>query len=231
MRQKIGSITQLLRLPSVCVLCNLYHYQPFAVCRACASLLKQIGPACRHCAHPLPDEKFLVCGDCVKEKPALDNTFTAYLFEEPLRTLLHEFKYHEALYLGGFLAKLVLDALSNRPITTECLIPVPLHPQRLRQRGFNQTVELCKILSKKLKIPYELTLCKRIIHTAPQVNLDKKQREQNLRDAFHSQLTHYQHITLVDDLLTTGSTAKELARVLKQQGAVQVDLWCCARAH
>lgn len=83
----------------------------------------------------------------------------------------------------------------------------------------------------KTKIPYELTLCKRIIHTAPQVNLDKKQREQNLRDAFHSQLAHYQHITLVDDLLTTGSTAKELARVLKQQGAVQVDLWCCARAH
>ncbi|CEG61750.1 ComF family protein [Legionella micdadei] len=230
MRQKITSITQLLRLPSVCVLCNQYHDQPFPVCHPCTRLFKKIGPACRYCAHPLPDEKYLVCGICVKEKPTIDNTITAYRFEEPLRTLLHGFKYHEAFYLGGFLAKLILEALANRPITTECLIPVPLHPKRLRQRGFNQAVELSRILSKKLQIPCEPNLCKRIVHTDPQVNLDRKQRKQNVRGAFQSKLTHYQHITLVDDLLTTGSTANELARVLKQQGATRIDLWCCARA-
>ncbi|KTC85909.1 MULTISPECIES: ComF family protein [Legionella] len=230
MRQKIASITQMLRLPSVCVLCYQYHRQPFAVCDSCLNLLKQIGPACRYCALPLPDDTFLSCGVCSKKKPAIDKTITAYLFEEPLRTLVHEFKYHEALYLVSFLARLMLNALPNGVLETQCLVPVPLHPKRLRQRGFNQAAELCKFLARKLALPYELNLCKKIIHTAPQASLNKKQRKQNLQNAFQSQLSPYQHITLVDDLLTTGSTANELALAFKQQGVAQVDLWCCARA-
>jgi ComF family protein len=230
MRQKIIRITQRLRLPSVCVICQQYHREPFAVCGLCTSLFKPIGPSCRYCALPLPDEKFLVCGFCSKERPAFDCTITAYRFEEPLRTLLHEFKYHEALYLRTLLAKLMLDALPQLATSTQCLVPVPLHPKRLRQRGFNQAAELAKLLARKLKIPCELNLCKKVIHTVPQVSLNSKQREQNLRHAFQSKPTHYQHITLVDDLMTTGSTASELARALKQQGVGRVDFWCCGRA-
>lgn len=230
MRQKIASIAQMLRLPSLCVLCHHYHHQSLAVCEACVGLFAQIGPACRYCALPLPDDKFLVCGVCALEKPIVDTTITAYLFEEPLRILLHEFKYQEALYLGGFLAKLMLDALPNRTIETQCLVPVPLHPTRMRQRGFNHAAELAKCLAKKLKIPCELNLCKKIIHTAPQASLNKKQRKRNLSGVFLSKVTNYRHITLIDDLLTTGSTANELARAFKQQGVARVDLWCCARA-
>ncbi|MBA2652357.1 MAG: ComF family protein [Tatlockia sp.] len=232
MRQKIASITQMLRLPSVCVLCQQYHSQPVAVCEPCISLFKQIGPACHYCAHPLPDEKFLVCGFCCKQKPFFDRTITSYVFEEPLRTLLHDFKYKEALYLRSFLVKLMLDGLANsgQTLQTECLVPVPLHSKRLRQRGFNQSAELCKLLAKKLKITCELNLSKKIINTQPQVNLESKQRRKNLRQAFQTKPSHYEHITLIDDLMTTGSTANELAKMFKQQGVKQVDLWCCARA-
>lgn len=230
MRQKIASITQLLRLPSVCVLCSQYHRSPYALCQACSLLCKPINVACQYCALPLPDQKFLVCGRCSKQKPAFDSTTAAYRFEEPLRTLLHQFKYHEALYLRTFLVQLILDSLANKTITTQCLIPVPLHPKRLRQRGFNQAAELSKLLAKHLNIPCELNLCKKIVHTVPQVSLSGKQRRRNLHHAFQAKSTNYQHITVVDDLMTTGSTANELASLLKRQGVARVDVWCCARA-
>lgn len=228
-RQKIASITQLLRLPSVCVLCQQYHRGSFAVCQHCNDLFKRIDNACYYCALPLPDAKFLVCGDCSKKKPAIDHTITGYSFEEPLRTLVHEFKYHDAFYLRTFLAKLMLDALSEKIVTTQCLVPVPLHPKRLQQRGFNQAAELAKLLAKQLNIPCELALCKKIIHTPPQANLSGKQRRKNLHQAFQVKTNSYHHITLVDDLLTTGSTVNELASIFKQQGVIQVDVWCCAR--
>lgn len=226
----MASISQMLALPAVCILCSQYHRAASAVCSECKSLLKPIKQACRYCALPLPEGNFLVCGACIKEKPSIDRGYAAYLFEEPLRTLLHEFKYQEGLYLRSFLAQLIRDNLKDEFIQTQCLIPVPLHPKRLRQRGFNQAAELAKLLAKQLDLPCELTLCKKIIHTEAQVNLNAKERRRNLRNAFQAQPCPYQHVTLIDDLLTTGSTANELAKVLKAAGASQVDLWCCARA-
>lgn len=219
----------MLRLPSVCVLCHRYHQEPLAVCQLCSDLFKKIGPACSYCAYPLPDETFLVCGLCCKEKPLFDKAVIGYVFEEPLRTLLHDFKYKEAFYLRSLLVKLMVETLTGDNLQTQCLVPVPLHPKRLRQRGFNQAAELCKLLAKKLNLNYDLNLCKKLIHTEAQVSLASKQRRKNLRQAFQSKPSHYQHITLIDDLMTTGSTANELARAFKQQGVARVDLWCCAR--
>lgn len=230
MRQTIASITHKLGIPAVCVLCQQYHYERCAVCNYCMALFKKIDFACSYCSLPLPDETFLICGSCIKEKPIFDQVITTYCFEQPLRTLIHEFKYQEALYLRGFLAKLMLEAMNSTPLSSQCLVPVPLHPIRLRERGFNQAAELCKLLARKLKIPYELRLCEKIIHTVPQVGLSAKLRQKNLHQAFIAKPTTYKHITLIDDLFTTGSTANELAKTLKQQGVEQVDLWCCARA-
>jgi ComF family protein len=229
-RQKMANITQLLRLPSICVLCQQYHRGSLAVCSSCSDLFKRVNHACHYCAFPLPDAKFLVCGCCAKKKPAFDHTITAYYFEEPLRTLLHEFKYHDAFYLRSFLVKLMLDALPENAIPTQCLVPVPLHPQRLQQRGFNQAAELAKLLAKQLKVPCELHLCKKMTHTPPQANLSGQQRRKNLHQAFQAKVNNYSHITLVDDLLTTGSTMNELATVFKRQGITTVNVWCCARA-
>ncbi|MDP1602342.1 MAG: ComF family protein [Legionella sp.] len=228
MRQKIASITQGLRIPAVCALCHHYHNSIFAVCEQCTNLLTRIGPGCSTCRLPLVDNLFMQCGYCIKNKPAFDNVLSSYCYEEPLKTLLHDFKYQEALYLLTFMTRLMLDA---RPPSyqTDCLVPVPMHPLRLRERGFNQSAELTKFLAKRLKIPFDLNLCEKKTNTVAQVNLNGKHRRLNLVNAFTAKPTAYQHITLIDDLLTTGSTANELARTLKQQGVARVDVWCLAR--
>ena len=228
MRHKIASIAQMLRLPAICSLCQQYHLNRLAICSECNDLLTPLGPACRYCAEPLPDPAFWVCGRCIPKRPAIDAVMTAYRFEEPLRTLLHEFKYREGLHLLTFLATLMRQALPAA-YQTDCLIPVPMHPKRLRQRGFNQAAELAKYLSRQLNLPCNLNHIQKHVNTAPQAGLSSTERKQNLRHAFQAKPTRYQHVTLIDDLLTTGSTANELARVLKQQGVARVDLWCCAR--
>lgn len=230
MYQKISIIPQLLRLPAVCVLCSQYHRNSVAICRACRFLFERIENGCAVCALPLPDKKFSLCGQCIRKKPFFDKTFTAYQFEEPLRSLIHDFKYRAALYLTTFLGQLMLEALPMNRSFLGCLVPVPLHTHRMRQRGFNQAAQLVKLLAKWLKMPYELALCEKIIPTERQINLSAKQRRKNLYQAFKARPTSYEHITLVDDLLTTGSTANELARILKQQGVARVHIWCCARA-
>ncbi len=230
MYHNIASITQLFRLPARCNLCNQHHDSKIAICAECLFIFKKLGPACRHCAHPLPDDFFLVCGHCCRKKPYIDLVRTAYCFEEPLRSLLHEFKYREGLYLLSTLGQLMMDALPKKTLQTECLIPVPMHPKRLSHRGFNQAAELTKYVGRVLKLPYELSYCKKINNTPPQAHLKAKERQTNLKDAFQAKSKSYQHVTLIDDLMTTGNTANELARILKKQGVVQVDLWCIARA-
>lgn len=223
------SISHTFRLPSVCTLCHQRHRGPHAVCFECQQHFTLIGPACYHCALPLPNQSFLVCGHCCKSKPYLDQVIAPYHFKEPLRSLLHEFKYSEGLYLSSFLANIITQLLNKEVLMTECLIPVPLHTKRLRNRGFNQAAELTKQLSRSLKLPYHLTICSKKINTPPQASLAAAQRRKNLSHAFKSKPIPYQHVTLIDDLLTTGSTLNELAKVLKNQGVQRVDAWCCAR--
>ena len=229
MRYKIGSISQRLKLPSYCALCNQYHRGHLAICTACQHHMPHTKTACYHCALPLPESDFLVCGQCCKKKPSIDQAIAAYLFEEPLRTLIHEFKYRDGLYLCSFLASLISSSLPPATKNTQCLIPVPMHPKRLRQRGFNQAVELTKQLGRTLNLPYDLSHCKKIINTDPQASLNARQRRKNLHQAFHTEPLPYQHVTLVDDLFTTGSTVNELAKIIKDQGVNRVDVWCCAR--
>ncbi len=230
MRHLLASIAQRLRLPIVCALCNQYHRGNLAICAGCHQHLLPVGHACYHCALPLPNSTFSICGHCIKQKPYVDEAIAAYRFEEPLRTLLHEFKYREGLYLSSFLASLMLSAQRSSTLSTECLIPVPMHPKRLRQRGFNQAAELTKHLAKALNIPYGLAHCTKHINTLPQAKLNAHLRQQNLRNAFQTKPLPFKHITLIDDLITTGSTVNELAKSFKEQGVLRVDVWACARA-
>lgn len=218
------------RIPSVCVVCHQYHPDAQTVCSLCCELLVRIGLGCSICRLPLPDGDFLQCGHCIKHKPAFDAVFSAYSFEEPLRTLLHEFKYQQGLHLRSLLTQLMLDALPSHFIKPDCLIPVPMHPDRIRQRGFNQSAELARLLARKLTIPLANHLCTKTINTAAQASLDGQSRRQNLKGAFRAKPGKMRHIMLIDDLLTTGSTANELAATLKQQGVARVDVWCLARA-
>lgn len=218
-----------LRLPCVCTLCNSYHTGFNAVCSGCHEFFTPITAACQYCALPLPQSNFMICGTCIQKKPYFDYTHAPYIFEEPLRTLLHEFKYHQGLYLLSFLTKLMVHQLPEEALETECLIPVPMHPLKLRQRGFNQAAELAKTLSDHLAIPHNPFICHKSIYTQPQAGLNAEQRKNNLQNSFQVQPLEYKRITLIDDLITTGSTTNELAKTFKAQGVERVDVWCCAR--
>ncbi len=113
----------------------------------------------------------------------------------------------------------------------ECIIPVPLHHNRYRQRGFNQSIEIARHLSRQLSIPLDLSSCIRNRDTTHQTDLPAKQRRKNMRQAF-SVLNPmpYQHVAIVDDVMTTGATASALAAALKKHGVNRVDVWVCARA-
>lgn len=229
MRHKMASIAHIFRLPVICDLCNQYHDGNLAICDSCSQWLTPIGYSCICCAQPLPPSTSQICGKCCRQKPLIDTVVTAYRYEEPLRTLLHEFKYQEGFHLLTWLTKLMLDAVSKNTARPQCLIPVPMHSKRLRLRGFNQAAELAKKMSQALNIPYDLSLCKKRVNTPSQASLSAIARQKNLRHAFEAKVKTYQHVALIDDLMTTGNTANEIARVLKNQGIKRVDLWCCAR--
>ncbi|RUR05778.1 ComF family protein [Legionella sp. km772] len=230
MRHKLLSIAQRIRLPSICILCNQFHPTRLAVCDFCIALFPSLGPSCKYCAFPLPDEGYLICGHCIKQPPYFNNATIAYSFEEPLRGLLHRFKYQNGLYLSSLLAQLIINAWKKQPSTPQCLIPVPMHPKKIKSRGFNQTIIIAQLLSKRLKIPIDFISCQKKLHTPAQAELNGKKRSQNIKNAFSVAPSSYKHIALIDDLLTTGSTVNELAKVLKKSGVQQVDIWCCARA-
>ncbi len=113
----------------------------------------------------------------------------------------------------------------------ELIIPVPLHHARYRSRGFNQAIEISRPLSATLKIPMDNHAVKRIINTSSQSELHAKERHKNIRGAFQvKKAINAKHIAIIDDVITTGSTVTELAKVLKRAGVKRVDVWSFARA-
>jgi ComF family protein len=121
--------------------------------------------------------------------------------------------------------------LKKKALLPEVIIPMPLHPSRTRERGFNQSVEMGKILSKKLNIPLDTKSCQRIKKTKVQRLLSKKARTENMRKAFSVALrSSYRHVVILDDVFTTGASIDSLAKQLKQAGILKIEVWCIARA-
>lgn len=182
---------------------------------------------CPQCATPTPGGQ--VCGSCLKRQPAFDRTIAALAYTFPLDRLIPRLKYHSRLAvapaLGGCLAEAV--ASSPRP---DRLIAMPLHATRIRERGFNHAIEIARIVGKQLGITLDTTSCQRIRDTPPQQGLKHDARRRNVRGAFTcSGKIEGQHIALVDDVMTTGTSLDELAATLKRAGAREVTCWVVAR--
>ncbi len=224
---RFPTIAQWLLLPKSCVLCQISFDNGCMLCDACWALLHPITHACDVCCLPLEQSAFNVCGHCIKRPPAFDKVYCHYQLDPVLRTLIHEFKYQRGLYLQTLLASLMLKA--KPPLTNTCLIPVPLHPHKFYLRGFNQTMVLAKRLSRITKLPLLMHACSKIKNTKAQTLLTRQARQTNLNKAFSVRSVPFAHIILVDDILTTGSTAHQLALLFKQQGVQFVDVWCIAR--
>ena len=126
---------------------------------------------------------------------------------------------------------LVTKVRQKQTALPDCLIPVPLHSFRLVNRGFNQALELARFLSRKFSIPIDSRLIKRTRHTDPQFDLPHKARQANVRKAFQLKgIPIYKSVAIVDDIVTSGATANELAGLLKQAGINDVSVWALARA-
>lgn len=170
-----------------------------------------------------------LCGDCLRSPPVFDTTRAAFLYTDALAQLVPAAKFGARWSILPALAELMLPALKKSPLP-DLIIPLPLHPQRLKERGFNQALEIAAPLARALKIPLENAFLARIKDTEHQARLSEKARKTNMRRAF-SALANLdgKHVAVVDDVMTTGASLDAAARALKQAGAVRVDAWVLAR--
>lgn len=213
-----------------CILCLSPATGPVDLCRACLDLLPEQGRACDRCASPLLCGQR--CGACVTRPPPFSRARVPFLYAYPLDALIKAAKFSNRLDYLNHLGRIMADRLRYAGVhPPECLVPVPLHWRRLVTRGYNQALELARPLARELGVPLCAGVCGRSRYTRPQTGLSARDRAHNVRSAFRvARALPYRHIALVDDVLTTGSTARELARVLLSAGAASVEVWALARA-
>jgi ComF family protein len=215
--------------PATCILCGADGHADADICTPCLDDLPRNTPCCPRCALPLAETA--LCGACLKQPPHFDRCTAPLRYEGPVPGLITGLKFHQQLANARLLAGLFLSHLQTQPDPLpELIIPVPLHPRRLKTRGYNQALELGKYLQRRLAIPLSLRHCARVRFTTAQADLPRKQRQQNLRNAFRlQQPLPGKRLALLDDVVTTGNTANELARTLKKAGAEWVEVWSMAR--
>ena len=243
------NIAQSIIMPPVCILCGDRGSQLHSpskktcpskgldLCTNCRNDLPLHSTACARCAEPLADPLTnahtfeALCGRCQSQPPAFDRCQAMLSYEAPADHLLQGLKFNGRLELASVLGELMATWLEgiidSRPDT---LIPMPLHPDRLRERGFNQAVELARPIARNLGMSMELHNCIRQKTTSPQSDLSRKERIKNVKGAFEVLRPVSGHVVIIDDVMTTGSTAHEFAKTLLQAGATSVDVWVCARA-
>ena len=225
------SSIQCLLYPPTCLLCQAPGIRDLDICKACVTALPRIHHFCTRCALPLPSNSADVCGNCQQKLPYYDTALAPFHYTFPVDRLIQQLKFHGKLSNARLLGNLMADCLLQwRVDLPECIIPVPLHLRRLQARGFNQSLELGRFIGRRLNIPIDAQSVTRIKHTRPQMELPLKVRRRNVGGAFAaSQSFHYQHVAVVDDVVTTGSTVNELARTLRRAGVKRIQVWSCAR--
>jgi ComF family protein len=215
--------------PPRCLACGEAAARGADLCMACAAALPWNDAACARCALPMVPA-VEACGACLQHPPPLDATHAAFRYAAPLDRLLPRFKFHRDLAAG----RLLSEAMAARFATLErpdALVPVPLHRGRLRERGYDQALELARPLGRALQLPLRTDLLLRQRSTRAQSQLDAAARRRNLRGAFGVEdgKPVPAHVVLVDDVMTTGATLHAAARALRKAGAARVDAWVCAR--
>ncbi|WP_271410313.1 ComF family protein [Pseudomonas sp. Q1-7] len=223
-----------LRQTPRCLLCH-GEGGDLPICADCETELPWLAGHCVNCALPLPTSG-LPCGDCLKRPPPFERVEAPWRYGFPVDSLITRFK-HQARWplgrlLGELLAQHLEQAFNDGLPRPDVLLPVPLAARRLRQRGFNQAQMLARWLGDTLGIPVQADWLRRVEDGPPQQHLDAAARRRNLRRAFALDAgvnVRGLHLAVVDDVLTTGTTAHVLARALKRAGAARVDVYCLAR--
>ena len=223
--------------PSNCVGCGQPQDSGILLCQLCKATAPRIQPPfCRCCSRPFEgaiDGEFS-CPNCEDRALAFDCVVSIYQAKGVLRDLIHRFKYGGHFHLRRVLTEILLEAMQDSRLQAtpvDCLVPVPLHPARLRERGFNQADALAEALSKRARVPVRHCIERRL-YTNTQTRFDRMERMRNLRNAFalrKNSDVRGKHLVLLDDVLTTGSTLHECALVLRAAGAESVRAVTVAR--
>ncbi len=215
-----------------CRLCDTVNQHPgIDICEYCISELPYINQSCSRCALPMLNTDSPVCGSCLSQPPCYDVLLSPFEYRFPIDKFITELKFQQKLYCRQTLGKLFSNFIQSRKTPLpECIVPVPLHPKRLQQRGYNQSLEIAQIVSKNLNIPIERHWCERLKNTEPQSGLDAKNRQHNIKNAFNIKTPHhYKHIAIFDDVVTTGHTVEALAKLLRQENVNIIQVWSMAR--
>ncbi|KAB7624489.1 ComF family protein [Alkalilimnicola sp. S0819] len=222
---------QVRELPQPCRLCHAPTVDA-GLCQDCANELPRLRDGCPLCAEP--DCGGLDCARCQAQAPPVSRCLAAGPYAPPLDGWIKRLKFHADLPAGALLASLLSARLAprlNHSTPPQALVPIPLHPRRLRQRGYNQALELSRGLGRRLGLPLRPALLRRVRDTVTQSRLPARRRAGNLHDAFRADVAATGlRLALVDDVMTTGETAYAAARALRQAGAAEVELWVVARA-
>jgi len=215
------------KFPGACILCGaLASASP--LCAAChADLPWLLTPVCPSCA--LPAAEGNVCGHCLKSPPAFSSTRALFAYQFPMDALIHALKYRHQLHVASYFGR-ELAAEMRHEIRPDLIVPMPLHPQRLKTRGFNQALEIARIVSAKTGIPLQISGIERIKDSPPQVGMSRKDRVKNLKGAFRATLSlQGKRVAIIDDVMTTGTSCHELSLALREQGAQEIRVWVVAR--
>jgi len=202
------------------------------LCRGCEADLPTNDYHCVICAEPLQGEAHAerICGACLQHRPHFEASCIPFRYAYPLDHLIRRLKYGGCIANGRVLGELLAASAGARACLPQMLLPVPLGQRRFRGRGYNQAIVLAQHVSRSLKIPLQTDLLVRTRETLVQAGLDQRERRKNIKRAFALMGTlPCTHIALIDDVVTTGSTANELAGVLKRAGAARVEIWAVAR--
>ena len=215
-------------VPQDCLLCGAYSGRA-KLCVAChAALPYHTAANCPACAMPTLDAQ--LCGQCLKHPPPFIRTEAAFTYQFPLDRLVLALKYGHQLAIVSLLADALCVRVAEHALP-DLLVPMPLHPNRLRQRGFNQAHEIARRMAQQLRLPVLENAATRMIDTAPQASLPLKQRRKNLHGAFAcDSRVAGKRVAIVDDVMTSGSTLAALADALLKAGAAEVQCWVVARA-
>lgn len=224
--------------PPICTICAADVGPSEYLCGDChAKVPRIVPPFCETCSEPFPGaitDRF-ACANCAHRKLHFETAVAVYRSRGIVRQIVHDFKYNRQIHLRHVVARWLADALDDvrlRGRRFDRLVPVPLHPARRRERGFNQADLLAELLSQRTSIPLQPVL-ERIRYTKTQTAFDRAERMENLRNAFRlrkNAAVQGYRVLLIDDVLTTGSTLSECARVLKVAGALSVHAATAARA-
>ena len=219
--------------PPVCARCGRAGW---LLCPACQIEMIRVPDAiCPHCGRmddqPVSAGTGILCRQCRAHPPVLSQMRAPLRYEEPTSTLIHRFKYEGYFALGRPLARFLIDGWPVWEMPPDLILPIPLHPQRRRQRGYNQAELLARPLAEAINVPVNVSALRRTRHTPPQVGLGPDERQDNVRGAFAAEAdaVRDRHILLIDDVLTTGATMSAAAETLLAAGADGVAAYCLAR--